>query len=252
MRASQASPSEHSIHWPHFLMCCCCYAQIMRTSLALLVSCCLLVCTWGVAAQVTNPMSAGVLVSGTPVSIAMVCPSGYKLSQVVAAMATTDGSKFTYSSGTSLPLATDDAASSTTSQNYIATPTGSYYIRYTCTSNSNGYCAVQFSIGFYCKSQSSKYALSPLACGFSEVCNVKVTVHNDSLSLLIVCASFVFQTRTIFGTQAPTLDPTTRAPRPVAMPISKTTRLRSASRPVIPICGSTWTRPLFRRVLCRA
>lgn len=126
----------------------------MRNRITLLASCCLLAYVWNGLAVAATPMSAGVLASGTPVSIAMVCPSGYKLSQVAAVMATTDGSQLTWSSGTSLPLAAQ--GSPTTSQSYIGTPTGSYYIEYICQSNSNGYCAIQFSIGFYCKSTSSQ------------------------------------------------------------------------------------------------
>ena len=128
----------------------------MRDRLTLLVSCCLLAFSWNALPGAAVQMSAGVMTSGasSSVAIAMVCPSGYKLSQVVASMATTDGSQLTWSSGTSLPLGAQ--SSPTTSQSYTGTPTGSYYIEYICQTNSNDYCAIQFAIGFYCKSSSSQ------------------------------------------------------------------------------------------------
>jgi len=127
----------------------------MSARLVVLLLWCLIMALEGtsVTAQLHPASSGGVLAANTPVAIAMVCPSGFELSQVVAALMTTDGSQFSWSSGASLPLAAD--GSPVTSQAYIGTPTGSYYIRYTCHSSSS-YCAVQFTFGFYCKSQASK------------------------------------------------------------------------------------------------
>jgi hypothetical protein len=131
---------------------------MLLQQLLVVCGCCLLVFGGSaahVSAQLTAPMSAGVLDAGTPVAIAMACSSGYKLGQVVAAMKTTDGSQFTYSSGASLPLAADGSAVS--SQSYATTSAaGAYYVRYTCQS-ANGYCAVQFSVGFYCILQSGQH-----------------------------------------------------------------------------------------------
>jgi hypothetical protein len=126
-------------------------AQRMRVSL--LVCCCVL--AFGAsAASAQTLMSAGIFQSGETIAIAMTCPSGYKLGQIIAQMQTTDGSQFTHSSGSSLPLPV--AGSATSAYTSIMTPTGSMYYSFTCQSNANGYCAIQFSVGFYCKPQTGQ------------------------------------------------------------------------------------------------
>ena len=85
---------------------------------------------------------SGIIANGSPVTIAMVCPSGYSAKTVVD-MASLNNAQFTVSSSTSLPLPADGQPTSAAS--YVNS--GNYY-RFTCVSSIG--CGMTWNVLFYC------------------------------------------------------------------------------------------------------